>query len=98
MALRVTVTEAEDLTVLRVDGRLAGDGVSELDRACRAARRPVALDLANLTQADESGVALLRRLSGAGIHILGVSPYIALRLNAPTPETPASRPRRRGRE
>ena len=95
MALRVTITESEDLTVIRVDGRLSGDGVSELDAVCRAARRPVAVDLANLTQADEAGVALLRWLDGAGIHVLGVSPYIALRLSSAA-EAPARGRRRRG--
>ena len=31
LALRVTVTEAVDLTIVRVDGRLTDDGAAELD-------------------------------------------------------------------
>ena len=89
MALRVTVVEAADLTVIRVDGRLADEGVEELEVACFRAKRPTVLDLTNLVTADDSGVLLLRRLVGEGLHLLGASPYAAILLNA---ESPPSRP------
>jgi len=95
MALRVTVAEAADLTTVRVDGRLANDGVAELDGACRRARRPLVLDLTNLTGGSDAGVSLLGRLAGEGVHLLGASPYIALLLAGATPGTPAAPPRRR---
>jgi hypothetical protein len=85
MALRVTVMEAADLTVIRVDGRLAEDGVAELDLVCRRAKRPTVLDLTNLVTADETGVLLLRRLVEEGLHLLGASPYAAMLLNAEPP-------------
>ena len=85
MALRVTVMEAADLTVIRVDGRLAEDGVAELDLACRRAKRPTVLDLTNLVTADETGVLLLRRLVEEGLHLLGASPYAAILLNTEPP-------------
>lgn len=90
MPLRVTVSAREDLTVIRVDGRLTGDGVAELDRACGAARRPLVLDLTHLTTADGAGVVTLRRLAGEGTHLLGVSPYIALLLGGSVGTEPAA--------
>jgi hypothetical protein len=100
MALRVTVLETADLTVIRVDGRLAGEGVAELEEACRLAKRPTVLDLANLMAADDAGVLLLRGLVREGLHLLGASPYAALLLNAPPPSGgsggPVARSRRRG--
>lgn len=80
MPLRLTVVEREDLTVIRVDGRLVADGVLDLEEACRVARRPLVLDLTHLATTDDTGVVALRRLSGEGIHLLGVSPYIGLLL------------------
>lgn len=103
MTLRLTVTAREDLTVIRVDGRLAGDGVLQLEQACQAARRPVVLDLTHLATADDTGVVTLRRLAGDGAHLLGLTPYITLLLGAggagPEPpagsERPGARPARR---
>ena len=96
MALRVTVVEAADLTVIRVDGRLTDDGVAELDVTCHRAKRPTVLDLTNLVTADDSGILLLRRLVEEGLHLLGVSPYAAMLLNAePSPGAPIARRRKR---
>ena len=96
LALRVTVKEAVDLTTIRVDGRLRDDGVPELEGACRTARRPLVLDLTYLMGSGDAGVALLRRLAGEGVHLLGASPYIALLL-AGTPPGLSADPRRRRR-
>jgi len=95
LALRLTVAEAADLTAIRVDGRLANDGVAELDGVCRTARRPLVLDLTHLTGGSDAGVALLRRLAGEGVHLLGASPYVALLLACATPGPPAVPPDRR---
>jgi hypothetical protein len=96
MPLRVTVSAREDLTVIRVDGRLAGDGVAELERASRSARRPLVLDLAHLATADDAGVLALRRLAREGVHLVGTSPYMGLLLGeGPGEGTPVLPPRRR---
>jgi len=99
MALRVTLKEGEALTVIRVDGRLAGDGVAELDRACRDARRPVVLDLADMITADSTGLLLLRRLAGDGVPLLGASRFTTLLLSGPAPgsESTSRRPPGRGK-
>lgn len=101
MALRVTVVVAPDLTIIRVDGRLAGRGPGELERECRAARRPVVLDLTQLTGLDHAGCQLLRQLADEGLHVVGASPYIAMLLAAPAlaparsgPATPPAPPYR----
>jgi hypothetical protein len=66
MALCVTVAETADRTVIRVDGRLADEGVAELELARRCAKRPTVLDLTNLVTADDTGVVVLRRLVRQG--------------------------------
>jgi hypothetical protein len=80
MPVRLIVNTAQDLTVIRVDGRLAGDGVGELERTCSTARRPLVLDLAYLTTADDTGIVALRRLAVQGAHLVGASPYVTLLL------------------
>jgi len=74
------VSVAPDLTTIRVAGRLRDDGVMLLDDACGAARRPLVLDLADLTGASEAGALLLGRLAREGVHLVGESPYVRLLL------------------
>lgn len=94
MTFRLIVSDAGDLTTIRVVGRLANDALDVLKEACEQARRPVALDLSDLRTASPAGVLLLRRLASEGIDLLGASPYMAL-LQATLHETAApGRPRR----
>jgi hypothetical protein len=103
--IRLTVVEREDLTVIRVDGRLVADGIPDLEEACRVARRPLVLDLTHLATTDDTGVVALRRLTGEGVHLLGASPYIGLLLGGeidrpkprPGPGRAAARRHRPGR-
>lgn len=98
MGFRLLVSEALDLTTIRAVGRLRDDGVALLGDACQTARRPVVLDLSDLTGASEAGVLLLGRLQREGIHLLGASPYLRMLLErslAPRPAPPARS--RRGR-
>ena len=83
MLLRITQTTEDSTTVIRIDGRLVGDGVAELARVAQAAVPPLALDLTHLRQADADGIALLQALVDAGVRLRGVSPYIALLLARP---------------
>jgi hypothetical protein len=97
MAFRLIVAEAPDLTTVRVIGRLGDDSVALLSDASGRARRPLVLDLSELTTACDAGVLLLRRLSAEGVHLLGASRYVSLLLAGPEqPTVPAPR-RRRGR-
>jgi hypothetical protein len=96
MAFRLIVSELPDLTTMRLAGRLGDDAVAALNDACDHARRPLVLDLSQLTGASDAAVLLLRRLTGEGIHLLGASQYVTLLLTAE--ELPAiARPRPWGR-
>ena len=96
MSFRLIVSEASDLTTIRVAGRLRDDAMTVLGDACVGARRPLVLDLSELTSASDAGVLLLLRLTGEGVHLLGASHYLRLLLEraADTPSTPA--PGRKG--
>ena len=96
MAFRLIVAEAPDLTTIRVVGHLRDDGVLLLGEACAAGRRPLVLDLSELTGASDSGVLLLDRLSREGVHLLAASPYVRLLLARITdPQAPPVPPSRR---
>jgi hypothetical protein len=91
MSFRLIVSEAPDLTTIRVVGRLRDDAVAILGDACVGARRPLVLDLSDLTSPSDAGVLLLLRLTGEGVHLLGASHYVRLLLEraTDTPSTPA---------
>jgi hypothetical protein len=96
MAFRLIASEASDLSTIRVVGRLHDDGVALLGDACSHARRPLVLDLSELTTASDAGVLLLARLAGEGVHLLGASQYLRLLLERATdaPDSSAGRKRR----
>jgi hypothetical protein len=97
MSFRLLVSEAPDLTTIRIIGRLRDDAVALLGDACVGARRPLVLDLSDLMSASDAGVLLLQRLAGEGVHLLGASHYVRLLLGhtVDIPDTPAPR-RQRG--
>jgi hypothetical protein len=80
MGFRLIVSEAPDLTTMQVVGRLGDDTVAVLIDACGRARRPLVLDLSELTSASNAGARLLGRLAGEGVHLLGASHYMRLLL------------------
>ncbi len=95
MGFRLIMCESADLTTIRAVGRLRDDAVALLGDTCGGARRPLVLDLSELTGAGEAGVLLLARLKGEGVHLLGASPYVRLLLDrtAGTASSPVSRRR-----
>lgn len=103
MAFRLIISEAADLTTIRVVGRLGDEAVTVLSDACEQARRPLVLDLSDVTGASNAGVLLLRTLASEGVHLLGASRYLRLLLDEPSTASGASSrggargPRRRGR-
>jgi ABC-type transporter Mla MlaB component len=64
-------------TTLVVEGRLAGPWVDELRRSATSQQRPFALDLAGLSYADETGVALLSQLVADGAEVVRTTAYVA---------------------
>lgn len=73
--LRITLEENPEQIVLKLEGRLAGPWVVELDRlweqtSSQRGNRGIVLDLRPTTFADEAGVSSLRKIyaeTGAGI-------------------------------
>ena len=84
MRFRIDIDREEDRTVLRVSGTLRGPAVDELDRVCRQAERPLAVDLCEVMTVDGFGVVLLRELSAKGARLIGASPYVKLLLETQT--------------
>jgi ABC-type transporter Mla MlaB component len=80
MLLRITQHHEGGLIVIAVDGHLVRDGVMELERLCRDATTPLALDLTYLQRVDAQGIMLLNALADGGVELRHVSPYIALLL------------------
>ena len=80
MLLKIEEERLGMSTVVHVAGRLAGAGVDELSRVCRAASGRLRLELSALQHADEVGLALLRSLRDSGAELAGVSPFIQLLL------------------
>ncbi len=85
--LRITPEgSADDVQRFRLEGRLAGAYVAELDRVLRpslAGPRPVVLDLRNLTFADAEGALFLRGLVARNVQVDGCSGFVGHLLGLP---------------
>jgi ABC-type transporter Mla MlaB component len=79
--LRITLEEKTDAVVLKLEGRLAGPWVSELDRlweekARYVAQKKFSLDLREITFADAGGIRILKDIySQTGAAILAGTPW-----------------------
>ncbi len=75
--LRITVMAEDSSNVtLRLEGRLAGNWVTELQRECGLWNmdcRKLILDFSEVTFIDGAGARLLHRLRGEGVEIKNVS-------------------------
>ena len=80
MRLRITTTKDGQMSIIQIDGQLTGVGVLELERECRAAGLPMALDLSNLRWADSDGVRLIKTFVDKGAQLRGMSPYVEMLL------------------
>ncbi|MGE5344648.1 MAG: hypothetical protein ACM3JH_01740 [Acidithiobacillales bacterium] len=78
-------------TVVHVAGRLAGAGVDELSRVCRAASGRLRLELSALQVADEVGLALLRSLRESGAELADASPFVQILLDGSRSDDDVSR-------
>jgi hypothetical protein len=76
----ITTRQESEGPVVRVDGRLDGEGVPELERVVASLPASLRLELPDLRSADEAGLAALRALRDRGIRLTGVSEYLRLRL------------------
>lgn len=96
MQFRAWVDHDEAVRTVRLAGRLGREHTAELLRICGEAPGPLQVDLASLVSADQGGLETLAALEGRGARLTGVSPYLALRLDAaratPTKQHGASEP------
>ena len=77
VTVRITVAEERSVRRIRVEGRLSGEEVAELDGVIGDDPSAVCLELSNLRSADAPGLAALRRLRATGIEMRGASPHLA---------------------
>jgi hypothetical protein len=77
--LRITTYDDGEVVHLKLEGRLAGPWVAELESACRSAldsHRPLELDVAELTYADHAGARLLGLLSSRSVSMVRPSAFL----------------------
>lgn len=70
--IRIMTADEPALTMITVDGRLAGDSIEVVETTCDQARsngKPTWLFLRDVSAIGEDGQALLRRLAMKGVHL-----------------------------
>lgn len=86
--LRISTEERDGRLTVHVAGRLAANGIAELEEACGSAAW-VRLDLSQLLNADDEGTRLLSRMREAGVELFGTPPFVDLLILARSaPELP----------
>jgi hypothetical protein len=81
MVVRITKTDSQERTVLRVDGLLQAADVEALNREWETACGTVTLELSQLRSADSRGVEAIHDLVSQGVSLEGLSPYLELLLS-----------------
>jgi ABC-type transporter Mla MlaB component len=79
--LRITVEEQDNATSLRLEGKLTGDWVGELERCWISNRNhstesQFSVDLGSVSFVDENGKALLRRMVSQGAKLRARGPLM----------------------
>ncbi len=78
--LRISFPEAgPQILILRLEGRIAGPWVTELQNICQRfldEGRVPTLDCAEVSFIDSSGVRLITKLRAQGISLVNCSPFI----------------------
>ncbi len=85
MALKITGGEiTEGAVILRLEGKVTGHWVREVERACELAlsgAKGLILEMADVAFIDQGGIDLLRSLAARQVQLVGCSPFIALQLD-----------------
>jgi len=77
--LKISEPLPNHAVTLKLEGRLIGPWVDELKIACArhfAAKQPINLDVADVTFADPTGLALLLCLRAQGVTLVNCSPFL----------------------
>jgi hypothetical protein len=81
--LRITaIDEGASGIRLKLEGRIAGRWVPELESECRRylGVRPLSLDLADVSTVDGPGATLLKTLAAGKVPLMNCSPFVAEQL------------------
>ncbi|MEX2493561.1 MAG: STAS domain-containing protein [Nitrospirales bacterium] len=75
--LRITTVNEEGQSVrLKVEGRIVGEWVNELDHACTvllAQKKNIVLDFSDVRFIDRRGSEVLKKLRGERVNMIGAS-------------------------
>ena len=74
--LRITKTHSEGKTTFKLEGRVAGGWIGEVERVCDAEAFPLVLDLSGVTFADERAAHVIRRLRAEGAELVGLTLFL----------------------
>ena len=74
--LRITRTLSDEKTTLKVEVRVAGSCIGDVERACYAEAFPLVLDLSGVTFADGRAAQVCHRLSAEGAELVGLSLFL----------------------
>lgn len=79
--LKVTIEQKERSSILKLEGRLAGQWVEEVEQAWQAEAgankdRYIEVDLSGISFIDSQGKQLLARMYEGGVLLVAVSPTI----------------------
>jgi anti-anti-sigma regulatory factor len=78
---RITrIAEDESSVTLRVEGRLVGRWIDELEHECERCmvdRRRVSLDLSGVTFVDDHGIEALRSMGGHHVEVIQCSLFLS---------------------
>lgn len=81
MSLRISTSTESGTRRIRVEGRLTGAEIGELEHAIGEAPDSARLELDDLRSADAVALALLRRLREEGVEMDGIPPHLAWRID-----------------
>jgi anti-anti-sigma regulatory factor len=79
--LRITVITETERTVLKLEGKLGGPWVAELERCWRMAmhgchNEPILIDLSDVSFVDSAGKELIRNMYGRGVELAVAGPLM----------------------
>lgn len=79
MTVKITqIDAAKDLTVLKVEGKLAATDAALLAEIAAkfVAGGPISIDMSGVTYIDRTGAAIIRRLEEFGAELIGVDFFV----------------------
>ena len=87
--IRIMTADEPALTMITVDGQLAGDNIQAVETSCDQARsngKPIWLFLRDVSVIGEDGQALLRRLATKGVRLTASGIYTSYIVQSIQPE------------